>query len=248
MRALLTGASSGIGREVAYLLSENKVDLILTARRQSALLQLQQDLIQSYQIDCQIIATDLSQSSDLPALTDLDIDLLINCAGRGEIAEALSISAYDDEQMLQLNFLSPVTLTKAFCQKWLAAEQKGRVITVCSLAARFPHPYMAMYSASKAAMLSYSLSLNQELKKSGIIIQAVCLGPVATTFLAAEQAEKRGQLSPQAAARKILSICGSRRPLAVFGLGSRTLDGLFKILPTRISLFLTAGFLNRLRS
>ncbi|AXQ79191.1 SDR family NAD(P)-dependent oxidoreductase [Streptococcus chenjunshii] len=248
MRALLTGASSGIGREMAYLLAEKQVNLILTARRQPALQRLQKDLIQTYQIDCQIIIADLSDPAELSALTDFNIDLLINCAGRGEIADALNVSAANDEQMLQLNFLSPLSLTKFFCRKWLAAGQQGRVITVCSLAARLPHPYMAMYSASKAAMLSYSLSLSQELRKSGVIVQTVCLGPVATAFLSSDQAEKGGQLSPKSAAQKILSVCRHKRPLAVFGLGSRILNCLFKILPIRVSLFLTAAILNRIRS
>lgn len=185
MKALITGASSGIGRDLARLLSLNGYDLILVARREENLLKLKEE----FKTNVQIIALDLSKEENCIELyktcENQDIDLLVNNAGFGLFAPFCETNLNDELEMIKTNDIAPHILTKLFLQKFMKID-KGHILNVCSSASFYPGPLMATYYASKAYLYRLSLGIHQELKKkhSKVHISVLCPGPVATEFQA----------------------------------------------------------------
>jgi short-subunit dehydrogenase len=183
--ALITGASSGIGAELARLCAAAGYDLVLVARRAAALESLSQELASKHGIDARVVAVDLSEE-DAPdrivrALESRDIDLLINNAGFG-VHGAFTETDWDAERrLLQVNVMALVRLTKLVLPG-MKQRGKGRVLNVASTAAFVPGPFMALYYASKSLVFSFSLALASEMKDSGVTVTALCPGPTTTEF------------------------------------------------------------------
>lgn len=184
MHALVTGASSGIGREIARLLARRGYDLILVARREERLRQLKEEIEASCGVSVEVKPCDLAGTENVRKLFEecrgYDIEVLINNAGFGKIGFFEGISEEDELEMIATNVAAPYLLTKLFVNKM----KRGYIMNVSSLAAFQPNPKMAVYGASKAFINSFSKAVGYELKrqKKPVHICTLCPGPVDTEF------------------------------------------------------------------
>lgn len=183
MKALVTGASSGIGRCMAQYLAKKNIDLIVVARRQDKL----EELKQSLNVDVEVIVLDLSKTESCFTLyetvKDKDIDILINNAGFGVCGEFLNTDINKELNMINTNINALHILTKLFLKDFVS-KNRGYILNVASSAAFLPGPLLSSYYASKAYVLRLDTAINTELKKMGsdVIISTLCPGPVDTEF------------------------------------------------------------------
>jgi len=190
LTALITGASGGIGLEIAKLHAANKYDLVLVARNQTNLERVKTKLINEYGISVHIIATDLTQEDNVKSIFDyiknhnLRIDHLINNAGMGVFGKLNETSLDDNLKMMDLNNRALVILTHHFVQ-CMVSHGSGKILNIASTAAFMPGPYMSIYFASKAFVLSFSEAVNSELSGTGVSVTTLCPGPTNTGFVAA---------------------------------------------------------------
>jgi uncharacterized protein len=185
--ALITGASSGIGEAFAQELAKRGMHVILVARSEQVLQTLALTLTQQYGVCCEVIVSDLSQekaSAHIKAQLQtrgLQVDMLINNAGIGLYEAFEALDAERDHQQVMLNVVAVVDLAHALIPD-MVARGEGALINVSSMAAYMPIPYMAVYAASKAFVLSFSEALWAEYHQRGIKVVALCPGPVETSF------------------------------------------------------------------
>jgi short-subunit dehydrogenase len=183
--ALITGASSGIGAEFARLCAADGYDLILVARREELLDDLARELETRHKIAVQVIAADLADPSAPDAIYqgvgDQRVDILVNNAGFGAHGPFAASEWRVDRNLFEVNMASLVHLTRLFLPG-MAQRGFGRVLNVASTAAFVPGPFMAMYYASKAFVLSFSHAVASELQGSGVTLTVLCPGPTRTGF------------------------------------------------------------------
>ncbi|HOZ53929.1 MAG TPA: SDR family oxidoreductase [Bacilli bacterium] len=183
MKALITGASSGIGKDIAIELSNLGYDLILVSKDLGKLTKVKEEI----KTKARVIATDLSiKDNCIKLYTDLkneDIDILVNNAGFGKFGEFNDIDLDKEIDMINVNLITPHVLTKLFL-KDMIKKDSGSILNVASSAAFLPGPLMATYYATKSYLYKLSLAIYQELKvkKSNVKISVLCPGPVKTNF------------------------------------------------------------------
>lgn len=185
--ALITGASSGIGEEFAQQLAAKQTNLILVARSQDKLEELASKLQHQYSINAEVIVQDLTIPAagktvfDLVQQKGLTVDLLINNAGFGDYGEFSDRDLTRQLSMIQLNITVLTELTGLFLP---AMKQRGQggIMNISSIAGFQPLPYMSVYAATKAFVLSLSEALWAENKDTGVRILAVCPGPTESDF------------------------------------------------------------------
>ncbi len=185
--ALITGASSGIGYAFAHCFARGGFDVVLVARREQRLQALAKDLASRHHVTATVIVQDLT----IPHAAEkvhrqcedrgLVIDALINNAGSGWLAPFAMTDRATIGLMIALNVDSLTELTKQFLPGMLQRKH-GWVLQVASTAAFTPGPYMAVYHATKAYVLSFSEALHHELRHSGIVVTVLCPGPTKTEF------------------------------------------------------------------
>lgn len=185
--ALITGASSGIGRELAKIFARKKANLVLVARNAEKLELIKAEIQSEHPCEIFIIPADLSKNIDIEKVyrsceeQNIQVDYLINNAGFG-IGGAFLESDWDTySRMLKLNILGLTHLCHLFLPKMQAAGF-GRIMNVSSIAGFLPGPNMAVYFASKAYVLHFTEALNMELKGSKVTVTALCPGPTDTAF------------------------------------------------------------------
>jgi short-subunit dehydrogenase len=187
--ALVTGASSGIGKAFAEDLAERGAKLIITARSESGLQAVASDLRARFRSEVVVIPLDLGQPGASARLMEavhsqgLTVDLLVNNAGFGKWGAFLDIEPPSNAEMIQLNVTALVELTR-ICLPGMIARRKGGVINVASTAAFVPLPYAAVYSAAKTFVLYFSEALWGETRDSGVHVLALCPGGTASNFAA----------------------------------------------------------------
>lgn len=183
MKALITGASSGIGADMARILSKRGYDLILVARNKKRLESLKEELGTSVQI----ISIDLSSTFNCMKLYNKvkkqDIDVLINNAGFGLFGNFSETNIERELDMIDLNIKAVHTLTKVFLQDF-KIKNSGYILNVASSAAFGPGPLMATYYATKAYVLHLTEAIDEELRRDGssVYVGSLCPGPVNTNF------------------------------------------------------------------
>ncbi|AFV01762.1 3-oxoacyl-[acyl-carrier protein] reductase [Dehalobacter sp. UNSWDHB] len=183
MKALITGASSGIGRDIARVLSAKGYDLILVARRLDRL----EDLKNELSCDVQTISLDLAQEESCFRLYNLvkdqEIDILINNAGFAVYGDFDQTDLGKELELINTNIKAVHILTKLFLQDFKQRD-RGYILNVASSAAFLPGPLMAAYYASKAYVLRLTEAVHEELRKtnSKVYVGALCPGPVHTEF------------------------------------------------------------------
>ena len=181
MRALITGASSGIGRDMARYLSKLGYDLVIVARSKEALENLKNEL----NTNVEVIAMDLCDKENCYKLYEQakDIDILINNAGFGVFGHFVETDLDKEVSLIQTNIIAVHILTKLYL-KDMVKKNKGHILNVASIAGFMPGPLMATYYASKNYVVSLTRAINKELKKSksNIKMSLLCPGPVNTNF------------------------------------------------------------------
>ena len=187
--ALVTGASSGIGRAFAELLGRDRYDVLLVARGEAALEELAADLRGRFGCGATVIASDLAQPGAAQALYDriaasgAFVEVLVNNAGFATYGPFNEIALAAEREEINLNVLALTELSKLFVAP-MVAQRRGRVLNVASTAAFAPGPFMAVYYATKAYVLSFSEALAVELHGSGVTVTCLCPGATATGFQA----------------------------------------------------------------
>jgi hypothetical protein len=185
--ALITGASSGIGKELARIHAAKGGDLILVARRSELLNTLKEELVEKYKVTVQVIQKDLSVLGSSQAVYDevtqngWQVDYLFNNAGFGGKGAFLDRDLEADVEMVRLNVMALLKLTHLF-GKDMKARGKGKILQTASTAGFLPGPYQNTYFATKAFVVSHTQGLAHELKGSGVTVTALCPGPVDTEF------------------------------------------------------------------
>ncbi|MDD3304102.1 MAG: SDR family oxidoreductase [Clostridia bacterium] len=183
MKALVTGASSGIGYDIAKYLSKLGYDIIAVARNEEALNRLKTEC----STNVEIILSDLSVYENLAKLymqvSDQEIDLLVNNAGFGLFGEFHTLDIDKERKMIDTNITAVDVLTKLFL-KDMIKKDSGKILNVASIAGFMPGPLMSSYYATKAYVVRLSQAIYQELKirKSNVSISILCPGPVNTNF------------------------------------------------------------------
>ncbi|MDA3048070.1 SDR family NAD(P)-dependent oxidoreductase [Campylobacter sp. JMF_08 NE1] len=185
--ALITGASSGLGREFAWICAENGYDLVITARNTDALNALKNELEAKFGVRVFVFDCDLSQNTSADKICEfvrensLKIDILINNAGFGDHCEFVKSDLKKQLEMVQVNIASLLNLTHYFAN--LMIEQNGgKILNIASAASLTAGPKMSVYYASKAFVRNFSVALGEELRAQNISVTAFCPGPVATNF------------------------------------------------------------------
>jgi short-subunit dehydrogenase len=185
--ALITGGSGGIGLELAKLFAADKINLILVSRNSDELNKVSEYLTGVYKIKIKWISLDLSEIDSAKALFDkvkelnTEVRYLVNNAGFGLHTEFSEMKTETAKSMMELNINSLVFLTKYFLDD-MKKRGIGYIVNIASTAAFAAGPYMTIYYATKAFVLSFSEAIAMELKGSGIHIMVACPGPVNTKF------------------------------------------------------------------
>ncbi|MCU7723960.1 SDR family NAD(P)-dependent oxidoreductase [Actinoplanes sp. KI2] len=227
--ALVTGASSGIGREFARQLAADGLNLVLAARRRPVLDDLGRDLAARHGIEYRCVPVDLATPGFLPAVAeatdDLDIGLVVSNAGDMVLGEFLAGShdALLDE--MRVNAQAHLSLTHHFGRR-LVHRGRGGILLVSSMAGLQPVPYVANYAASKAYVLALGAAVHQELAAKGVHLTVLAPGatdtPMLTRFGADQTPMRRMTMSPQACAADGLAALAANRPVRISGRTNRT--------------------------
>jgi short-subunit dehydrogenase len=185
--ALITGGTSGIGRELAKLFAQDKYHLVLVARSQDELAQTASELQQQYGVQVQTIAKDLFEPQapfevykEIQA-QGIQIDVLINDAGQGQYGAFTTTDINRELDIIQLNIGAYVTFTKLYLQE-MVARHGGKILQVSSLGAEIPGPLQAVYHGTKAFITSFTEAVREEVKESGVTLTLLEPGVTDTDF------------------------------------------------------------------
>jgi uncharacterized protein len=241
--ALVTGASSGIGRELTRGLAELGWDAIVTARREDRLRDLAGELRAAHGVDIEVLAHDLGAQGGAESLHDRvgalgrPIDALVNNAGFGTYGPAWESDPARTRMMLELN-VGAVTMLTQLVVRDMVAQGHGRVLQVASVGAFQPSPFYAAYSATKAYVLSYSQALAWELRQAGspVTITTLCPGMTATEFHEAANHIKPKQFDTVTMSAREVAIIGIEAMMAgktvvTPGVANKLSAGMVKMIP-----------------
>lgn len=237
MRALVTGASSGIGRDIARELSKRGYDLIIVARNVEALNKLKEEL----KTDVKVIQKDLGiveNCKELYKEVEGQVDVLVNNAGFGDCGEFWNTDLDKELGMIDLNIKAVQVLTKLFL-KDMMKKDRGHILNVASIAGFMPGPLMATYYSSKAYILNLSRAVQEELKKkkSNVKLSVLCPGPVETNFNNVANVKiSIKPLSSEYVAKYAVDKMLKNKKVIVPGKLTKVLRVLAKIAPTSIGM------------
>ncbi|MFO0971046.1 MAG: SDR family oxidoreductase [Candidatus Saccharimonadales bacterium] len=244
---LITGATSGIGLELAKIAAREKRNLVLIARSKSKLEELRDQILRQAQNDTQrveIMALDLSKSTSVQKLfafcekSKIFIDELINNAGFGDYGTFAQSDVKRQLTMIDLNIRSLTELTHLLLPAMM--EQKtGRIMNLGSVASFLPGPLMSVYFASKNYVLSFSRALHEELRGCGVSVTCLCPGATQTNFgKNAQVSETHSTANPKVTAREVAEFgwyhMQAGDPIAIYGRGNRTLLQIVKFIPRNL--------------
>jgi len=247
--ALITGASAGIGREIARQLATRARTLVLVARREQRLNELRDELrSRNAQLQVHTRVVDLCEKSQIDELlrwleqNKIEIDFLINNAGLGDYGTVATSDIERDDRIIQVNIAAVTFLTSRLLPPMIE-RKRGAILNVSSSAGFLPIPGMAVYAASKAFVNSFTEALRAELPtSSGVTVTALCPGPVHTEF--GEVAKRPGRepergpeityVSVEQTARDALAAIESGKPLIVPGIVMKFAMFLVRIMPMPI--------------
>jgi hypothetical protein len=255
--ALITGASSGIGEAFARTLAAKGMDLVLVARSEDKLRALARQLNELYSRRVEVVAADLAapgSAAKVHAAAEalgMKVDLLVNNAGFGTVGAFLRQDAERERQEVMLNAAAVVDLAHAFVPA-MVEHGRGGVINIASMAAFQPLPYMSVYAATKAFVLSFSQGLRGEVRGKGLKVLAVCPGPVDTPFFEATGNAKLRGTVPKASmvtvddvVRAALRAFKAGRSVVVPGVAFKLAAAGSKLVPRDLLAAMTAMVMKR---
>lgn len=234
MRALITGGSSGIGKEMAKYLSQKGIDLILVSREKEKLEEVQKEI----KTKAQVICMDLSIAENCIELYNQvkDVDILINNAGFGDFGEFKNTNLEKELSMINTNITAVHILTKLFL-KDMCNKNKGYILNVASIAGFLPGPHMATYHATKSYVLKLTQSIYEELKqqKSNVKISALCPGPIKTPFLDKANVEFKTKLMTSTyVAKYAIDNMFKGKYMIIPGASNKAIRFLSKLVPDKL--------------
>jgi len=244
MTVLITGASGGIGYELALLFARDRYDCVLVARSHDRLTALASRLESEFGIKTLVLAKDLSKPATVDEIYEevsaatLKVDVLVNNAGFPVYGRFVETDLSAELEMLQVNVVALTALTKLFV-RGMVERRQGRILNLASTAAFVPGPLMAVYYASKAYVLSFSEALANELKGTGVTVTALTPGATRTGFQERGKMEDarliKGTLSDAAS----VALAGYRglmagKTVVIPGLSNKLLPVVVRLSPRRI--------------
>lgn len=253
--ALVTGASAGIGLELARLFARQRHDVVMVARREERLREIASELQDEHGITAHVIAADLAASDGARRLHEevrgrgIEVEYLVNNAGFGTFGPFVETDLEETMDLVRLNIGALTELTALFVPP-MVERQSGKVLNVASAAAFQPGPLMATYYASKAYVLHFSEALHEELEGTGVSVTALCPGPVRTEFQEVAGMERSGLvlnkrlISVERVADEGYEAMMRGKPMVVPGLATKLLAFSVRFAPRR----LVAKFVRRLQA
>ncbi|WP_026375895.1 SDR family NAD(P)-dependent oxidoreductase [Aestuariibacter salexigens] len=231
--ALITGASEGIGRCLAYEFARHGHDLVLVARNEERLLELAAELSAAFSVKVHCEAVDLIPVGAPTALFNdlekqgINVDILINNAGMMQVEKFAESDPVKLNNLMQLNIQSLVNMTQMFIAPMLA-RGKGKIVNIASIAGFMPTPGFTVYGATKAFVLSFSEGISQELSGTGVTVTCVCPGVTKTAMMnEAGGLEKLipgvFKASPESLAKQAYNACANNDVVFVDKLANKVL-------------------------
>ncbi len=245
MKALVTGASSGIGRDIAKELSKKGYELILVARNKEKLEETQKELVTNSKIICM----DLSNNESCIKLKELtgDVDVLINNAGFGDFGSFEETDLNKELDMIKTNIMAMHILTKIYL-KDMKKKDKGYILNVASIAGFLPGPLMSTYYATKAYVVSLTEGISEELRrsKSNVKISILCPGPVKTNFNNVANVKfSIPSQSSEYVAKKAVECMLKNKLIIIPGVKIKMVKFFSKIIPDKILAFFSYNMQHR---
>ena len=238
MKALITGASSGIGKNMAYVLANKGVDLILVARSKEEMIKIKDNV----KVNVDIIQMDLFKEKNVFKLYDMckdkSIDILINNAGFGLFGIFTETDLDRELEMIDLNIKAYHILTKLFLKDFVEKDS-GYILNVASSAGFMAGPRLSTYYATKNYVLKLTMAINEELRKSGshVVVSALCPGPVNTNFNKVANGEfSIKEASPKFVAEYAIDKLFQKKMLIIPTLRIKLGIFLLRIIPYRLQL------------
>lgn len=252
--ALITGASSGLGREYARLFAADKKDLVVVARRRERLDALAAELSAAQGIQVHVIAADLAEPAAPSRVFEeirrqgLSIEYVVNNAGFGWTGAFVKSEPHRQLEMVQVNVAALVALTRLFLPE-MVRRGRGRILNLGSTAGFQPGPFMAVYYASKAFVISFTEALWYELKGTGVTATVSCPGATATEFSSTAGNDRSrlfhlGAMSAAEVARESYRAMLKGKPLVVHGLRNKVMASSVRFSPRSVTRGVAAS-LNR---
>lgn len=192
---MITGASSGIGRELAYCAAADGYDLILVARREDKLREVAKTCEEQHGTETKILSADLSREAHWSLVSDCmtsaadRLEVIVNNAGFGGAGRVVDLEWTKQQDMINVN-MAALTYLSRHAAQLMEKRGKGYIMNVASTAAFLPGPLMSIYYASKAYVLHFSEGLAGEMKDAGVLVSALCPGPTESEFLTASDIER----------------------------------------------------------
>jgi short-subunit dehydrogenase len=242
--ALVTGASAGIGLDIARVLARRGHDLALAARRRDVLERVAAELASAHGVRVAVCEIDLAEDGAPARLVDelasrgLAVDVLVNNAGFGAYGEFKDTDLAAEQRMIAVNVTALVALTK-LCLPAMLAANRGRILNVSSVAGFLPGPRMSVYYATKAFVTSFSEALAEELRHTGVRVTALCPGGTATEFQAvagvpASRLKRAAMMTSIEVAEAGVDAMLAGRRIVVTGLVNRAVPWVVRLLPRRV--------------
>lgn len=251
--AFVSGASSGIGYEIAKLLAKDGYNLVITSRSESKFFEIKPEFEELYNIKVMIIPIDLT----IPFVADevyaglikkkISVDVLVNSAGMGDYGAFADCDWMRNRQMLQLNVIASTHLTRLFVEDMIK-KGSGRILNIASTAAFHPGPLMSVFFATQAYMLSFTEALASELRGTGVSVSILCPGPTQTDFQRVSNMQNtrifkgRKMASPESVAEYGYKAMMRGQTVAIHGLSNKLLTVLSKFLPRKLLTGITHYF------
>lgn len=236
---LITGASSGLGKEFAYKYAKENYNLLLVARSDDKLLDIKNDLERNYNIKVFTLVKDLSKYEAAKEVysyckeNNLIVEILVNNAGFGDFGDFKDSDLNKQLNMIDLNIRSLVAISYYFLNEMID-RNSGKILNLASVASFMPGPKMSVYYASKAFVLSFTEALSEELSKFNIKISALCPGPTKTNF--EKNADVNFSSMKMQEASEVINYAydkfmNSKKVIIVPGINNKILTSFVKVLP-----------------
>src|SRR5262245_41093546 len=237
--AIITGASSGIGKALAFEFAAGGFNLLLIARNEAALAEVASECQAKHHIETEVVASDLACTDALENLiarlerTPRRYEVLVNNAGFGIHGDFASTDIEQNIELLSVQLTAAIRLTRAVLPAMIA-QHKGAILNVASVYSFAPVPFQSVYAACKAFLLSFSASLQSELQGTGVTVTAFCPGVTQTEFRTRAgigEKNKTSGMTAEAAAHVAYEATVHGKHIAVPGLVNRVFVSVAKLLP-----------------